>query len=359
LWRIIDGSTDYYIDDILNLPQSVSYSGTNLTQSLSLRLGSTFGKWKLDAGINQEYNNINIDYVHFVENMDSLSNIRKNFYNILPSATIVYNVDSLQDIKLSYSRTVNTPYFSQLDAFVNKRNPYSWSSGNSDLEAVSYNNIYLGYSYNQSMWNVSAELFYSLTNNEIDYFSFPISEILSMTLPDNIAYQDRLGVDLSAYMSINGKYNFSLSSSIYHSTLDASNLSESFENIGVSVNEVVKKNYGFNAKLSTDVSLAKNTSAMIYVNYYSREVSFDGYQFAKLNSSLGLTQRFFNRSLTVSVGINNLFDDMMDHGSYTNNLGYESTTDNYYSTSFCRMYYISLNYRFRQGDRNTSSVGQK
>lgn len=163
---------------------------------------------------------------------------------------------------------------------------------------------------------------------------------------------------MSAYFTISGKYSFTLSSSLYHSYLDATSLGENMENIGVPVEDVIKRDYGFHVKMNSTFKLAKSTSAMLHINYQSPEISFNGYSFDYLNSSISLTQHFFERRLMMSLGVRNLLDDLLEQGEYRNNLGIEYTKHVLSSSSLERMLFLSLRYRFRYGDRNTSSVGR-
>jgi outer membrane receptor protein involved in Fe transport len=322
-------------------------------------LGTKLGKWKLDAGINQQHYHYDFTIHNYNEDLsDTTAYIMADFYNILPSATIMFTIDSLQDLKLSYSRTARAPWYSQLNPILFKRNPYSWSQGNPDLTPIVHNNVYLGYSLNKPMWNLSADLFYTQTNNDVAYLQIPISESIHLSSPENYAYNSRLGIDLGGYLSINGKYNFNLSGSFYHSEIDSGNLSDALENLGITPENVKQKNFGYNIKLSTDVSFSKNTSAMFYVNYTSREYSLSGYEFDQISSSINMTQRFFDRRLTLSVGINNLLNDLMPRGSYYDYMNQTYTEDILYSTQIQRMLFVSLKYRFNKGDRNTGQVGQ-
>jgi hypothetical protein len=352
-------STEYYINNILQLSELSKIDGFSFNQFLSTRFGTTLGKWKLDAGINQQHYHYDFEVVDYDEDLiDTTAFIKADFYDILPSTTIMFTIDSMQDLKLSYSRSARAPWYSQLNPILFKGNPHSWSQGNPNLKAVVHDNVYFGYSLNKAMWNFSAELFYSQTNNEVAYLQIPLSETLHLSMPDNYAFNSRLGMDLSGYYSIKGKYNFNLSGSFYHSELDSGDLSDALESSGIVAENVTKTNFGFDVKLSTDVSLAKNTSAMFFVSYNSREYRISGYDYASLNSSINVTQRFFERKLTVSVGVNNLFNEFLPMGSYYNYLNQEYTSDILYSSQQQRMLFLSLNYRFNQGDRNTGQVGQ-
>lgn len=353
---------DYYEQSLNGVPMSreqKNTSGYTNSQNLSLRFGGKFGKWKLDAGLKQEYQKYDIDFEHVTDALtDTIISINRAFYNIEPSMNIYFEVDSLQDIKLTFSRTIRRPYYSQLDAFVSKSSPHSWSSGNPDLKESFYNNAYLSYSLNKPMWNMSAELFYSQTNNARTYVSYPVSETIFMSRPENIAYQSRIGLDMSAFYSFSGKHSLSFSSSLYHSSLDASGINDQLAGTGYTVEDVIKKDFGYTAKLTSTFKITKSTSAMAYVQYKSSETNLKGYDYGSINSYASFTQYFFKRKLQLSFSVNNLLDDLMVRGSYRNYLGVEETTETLYSSWYARSFSLSIKYRFRYGDRNTSRIGQ-
>ena len=96
----------------------------------------------------------------------------------------------------------------------------------------------------------------------------------------------------------------------------------------------------------------KKFYAMFYVNYYAKELTFDGYKKAWINSSFNVSKKFFNNKLRITVGVNNIFDDLVEHGSYSNNFGITSNTK-ITGSKYKRIYSFSIQYNFRQGDRGT------
>lgn len=347
------------LNDLPLTRENFSHNGFTRSQSLSLRFGSKFGKWKIDGGIKQELEIIKMDFNHKTNELkDTLIKLDKIFYNIEPSLNIFYEIDSIQDLKVTFSRTVRTPYYAQLNGFIDKASPYNWSAGNPDLEASKYNNIYLSYSYNKPMWNLSTELFYSQTNNARTNITYPLSETLYLTMPENIAFENRIGIDLASFFSFKGGNSINISGSFYHSKYDASFANEVITGTDFSSEDIIKKNYGFDAKISSNIKIAKNTRGMIYAKYNSREISVKGYDYGSLSSYLSITQTFFKRKLQLSFSAGSIFDEFLPNKSYYNYLGREYTKETTYSTWYNRNYSLSIRYRFRYGDRNTGRQGQ-
>jgi hypothetical protein len=301
-------------------------------------------KWKFDGGISAQYDEDNAAFKRYtVNSVDTLLNINKGFLNFLPSATIVYAIDSSQEIKFTYSKSVQSPWYSQLCDFIDKTNPFNWSVGNSRLEPTVFNNLYLGYSYTKETWNVNADVFYSITNDAISYLTVPVSDIITKTSPDNIAHNGSVGIELSSWVSINKKYDFNLSSSINQTYISSMDLNG---------NELKENNFGYNFKFNTNIHLSDNTTGTFYINYFSRVITFQGYNYNYINSSISLMHKFFNKKLLLTLGINNFLNNLVQRGSYYYYGGIEENTKQLSST-YEPTYFITLQYKFKQGDRET------
>jgi hypothetical protein len=341
-------------NNIINQNNIIYYPNTSYTKSFVQfqtaywRIGTTLKKWKFDGGISFDYNKNVVDYTHFnIKSKDTLFHINKDYFYWWPTTTIIFLIDSLQEIKFSYSKSIQSVWYDQLCDFVDKERPRNWSSGNSELKPTAYHNFYIGYLFNKQKWNINLDLFYNITNDDISYLTIPYNDLISFTKPANIAHSNKIGFDISSWISIKEKYDINLSSSINHTYISTADINE---------NEIKKKDFGYNVKLSTDILFNQKISGTFYINYFSREITFEGYKFDYINSSLSITYKFFDNKLLITSGINNLFDDLIDHGSYYNYGGINQTTienSNYYQPT----YFITLQYKFRQGDRGTKDTG--
>ncbi len=344
-----DENNIYSKNEIVYLPLTRKTKSTNQDQTAYWRIGTTVKKWKFDVGISAQYNKNVIDYTRYnINSEDTLLKVNKDYLYWLPSATIVFSIDSIQEIKLSYSKSIQSVWDSQLCDFINKQNPRYWSSGNSDLKPTAYHNLYLGYTYTKQNWNFNTDAFYSITNDDISYLTIPYNDVISITKPANIAHNSKIGIDVSFWISIKEKYDINLSSSVNHTSIKTTD---------INANGFKKKEFGYNVKLSTDVLFSKKITGTFYINYFSREITFEGYKFDYINSSISVTRKFLDNKLFLTMGVNNLFDNIINHGSYYNFGGISQTTIENYSR-YKPAYFISLQYKFRQGDRGTKDSGK-
>ncbi|MDP4202023.1 MAG: TonB-dependent receptor [Bacteroidota bacterium] len=342
-----------YVNTMANLPLTTYTTGRTQNHELFWKIGSVFHKWKFNGGVSLQYNRIFANYTRFqISNKDTLLHVHKEFLNILPSVTISFALDSIQAIKLTYAQSINAPDYFYLCNFVDKSNPRSWRTGNSLLDPVRLQNLYLGYTFSKEKWNLSAETFFSLTDNEIYTVSYPYSSTVWLNIPDNLAKRSSIGIDFSSWLMLNKSMDFSLSSSLLHTFIDASSLNNRFQELGLNKMDLKKKSFGFNVKCSMNLRFNPTTSGMLYINYFSREITFEGYNYGYINSSASLTKKFANNKLFLTIGIHNLLDDLVIHGGYINYAGLTATAKQE-SSNYRRNYFISLQYKIKQGDRGT------
>ncbi|MEI7597202.1 MAG: TonB-dependent receptor [Bacteroidota bacterium] len=335
----------YYREDVLFKPNSKRTKVSSQDHNLFSRFGGTYKKWKFDGGINMLLNTLDANYMRCLTNLkDTTISIRSEYTLFQPSATISYPIDSLQDIKISYTKTENTPDYYQLCEFIDKSSSRNWSVGNSNLKPVQFHNFYLGYSINKDAWNFSSEAFYSITNNEISNINYLYNEFISINKPVNIASKRNIGIDLSSWFLFKKKHDVNISGSLFHSIIEANSFANNYE--------VKKKNIGYNIKLSFNGKINKTTSYAMFVNYISKEITLNGYDYSYINSSINITKKLFNNKWYISLGIKNLFDDLTKNGSYTNYMGINQTTIED-ATFQKRLFFIGIQYNLNKGDRGT------
>ena len=348
-------ANEHYIFDKLYLPQSQFARNTNQRHDLSWRIGTTIVKWKLDMGVNLTDVIIDGHYTRYnLNDADTVIYLNKNYLKILPSATIAYALNGKEEVKLTLSQTSKFPIFRQLSDYIDKNELYVWKSGNSGLKPVDFYSAYLGYTYNSEKYNASAEYFFNYTSNEISNLSIPLTSLLTLTRQENIANQSNTGVDISFWHMINSKINFSISSSLFHTYYNTRTLSNTAEYYNLPSEKLIKKQYGCNIKYNMEYKL-KKFFVMLFFNYNAKELTFDGYNRSWIYSALSVSKKFYTDKLRITIGVNNIFDNMVEHGSYSNKFGIMNNTV-MTGSIYKLLYNFSIQYNFRQGDRGTKDL---
>ncbi len=159
---------------------------------------------------------------------------------------------------------------------------------------------------------------------------------------------------MSLWLKLNGNFNFSVSSSIFHTFYDTRDITKTAALYDLTTDNLTKKEFGYNMKYNMEYKI-KKFYAMFYVNYFSKELTFDGYNKAYINSSINISRKFLKDKLRITLGANNLFDDLAKHISYSNSFGVSSNTE-MCDSKYKRLYTFSIQYTIGQGDRETKDL---
>lgn len=260
-------SNKHYAFNQLQLYKSQFNLNENYQHNLSFRIGTQKNKWKLDGGLNISLLNIKGDFLRYMtEASDTLMNLKKTYQRYLPSATISYLINESNEMKLTLARTSNFPYFNQLSDYLDKRNNYMWSSGNSSLIPVDFYSVYFGYSFDKEKLNVSAEYFYNYTDNEVANLKIPVTSLIMLNKPCNVSQVSNTGIDFSSFFRLNKSLNFSISSSFFHifykNTLNG--LSKEYS---LTESPDSKRQLGYYLKYNMEYQL-RGYFFMLYLNYF-------------------------------------------------------------------------------------------
>ncbi len=346
-------ANEHYIFDIISLPESQFAIYADQKHDLSFRFGTELKKWKLDGGIGLSCKKINGKYYRYnTDNSDTIIDLSKTYFRILPSFTFAYSINEKQDIKLTLSKTAEMPYFNDLCDFIDKKNIYYWQSGNSGLLPTDFYSVYLGYNYNTEKLNASVECFYNYTDNHSETVSIPVSSLIYISKPMNVAIKKNFGVDLAFWYKARQNLSFSLSSSIFNNYYNIKSLTDLAQEFELPFVNYEHSQYGYYIKGNIDYRIKNTYYLSFYARYNSKLITYNGYYKPWLNSSAYVSRYFLKNKLFVSLGVSNVFDEMIVRGLNSEIFGVK--TDYQYSGSaYKRTFYFSLRYNILHGDRGT------
>ena len=128
------------------------------------------------AGLRYEHTWESVDFV-----LGSGSNFKKNYGNLVPSASVTYNLSPTKNIGVNYGMRITRPGITYLNPYVDRSNPTIISYGNSDLEVEKTHNINLVYNTFSRKFMANFTLGTMFANNKIEEYSFMQSGILNRT----------------------------------------------------------------------------------------------------------------------------------------------------------------------------------
>lgn len=135
-----------YDENILSLYGAATYSFSKYTVNVGLRAERS------TSGMTNSYHN--------------------NIFALLPNATINYKINSKQNLKLSYSRTLTRPNIYELNPYTSSDDPYSIQSGNPSLKPEFQQYLSLVYSKNFESDFISLKMYYLDRSDAINHYTF-------------------------------------------------------------------------------------------------------------------------------------------------------------------------------------------
>jgi iron complex outermembrane receptor protein len=141
----------------VNSPETRQFDYNDFTVAVYSEINKKYKKWDFTAGIRCEY-------INFESQTNSLNNGAQQFRNFFPSLNLGYQLNSITNLNLSYSRKVKMPGYQELDPnTIGITNNLMTDGGNPLLKPSFYNNA----EFKISLFNyVNFGMSYSQANAE-------------------------------------------------------------------------------------------------------------------------------------------------------------------------------------------------
>lgn len=188
-----------------------------------LNYAKAYGLWSFQTGLRAEQ----MSTRSYLDQIDSV--YTTSYHSLYPSLYLSYNMDELSSVQVSYSRRVNRPKFRALNPFPKYSDPYNLRMGNPFLKPEFVNSYELGFQkYNQG-GSFTASVFAKDIHDKQRRFIAVDSNNVSRVTYQNLNSTLNVGVEFLWSKKISSRLNLRLGSSIYHSKMDASNLTSTYE----------------------------------------------------------------------------------------------------------------------------------
>lgn len=347
-------STEYFCNETILLPKSLKSKYHSVYNYLSSNLTYFSGNWRLTGGLSLEDKAVDGQFVYFSEETDDFKEqlVTKNYFRIIPSATVRYAFNWQHSISLTLANTWEYPYFEQLNDFVDKTTNFQWTTGNPNLKPSPSYSAFLNYELEQDNWNFTPSLFIKYQDNLISSIPIQITPLTRLLYPVNIARQTKVGFNLSADFKIKKVY-VSLYSSFYYTQFSIRD-GLVFDSINISNN--YSKSHAINGYAYCNLSYKiKSVKLAAELDYWNTGAEFNGTSNDYVTLSITASRNFFKNKLLVNIGVQNLLRNLSTNTSHEENLGITTDTEifGYYNQP---MFNLSLRYNFRYGSRRTDNV---
>ena len=235
---------------IHNTEGSMLYDHFNDIGAIYSEYTGTFGKFSLIAGLRYEYTWQRVRY-----GKGFGQDFKTGFGDIVPSASLQYNIAATRNIGLTYNRRIQRPGITYLNPYVNRSSPTVVSYGNSDLTSARSDIISVVFNSFNPKWIVSLTGRYSHTGSGISDYSFYDDEGIMNTTYGNIVVEDNTGMTAFVNWTAGPKTRIYTNSSVGYSMFSSDELGQ--KNHGWNWNVMA----GLQQTLPADMLLSANLMA--------------------------------------------------------------------------------------------------
>ncbi len=321
--RQSDSKTDRTVD---NEPAQQPNSDFKHTQHIYAAYASYNIKWKkwgFKAGARAEGTHMDVK---------SDSSFNKNFFNVVPSVNLAYQIDQSQNLRLTYNMRIQRPGIWFLNPYIDNQDPLNITYGNPKLDAEKRHNISLNYSMFTQKFNINFSVNYNFVNNGIERYMVndPSQPNVAQYTYGNIGKSHSVGAFL--YGSWNPINQFRIS---VNGGVDYQDLSSESEG----------SNSGWNGRVFSNLQYTFPLDFRINVHggYFAPRISLQGKSSSMYFVGFNLSKDFLQKKLTVSLGVRDPFWKYKEMTqTSTNRMFYRESINNWIGRSFS----IRVSYRF-------------
>lgn len=268
--------------------------------------------------------------------MNSISTNRKftrDFFSLYPSVHLSYATKSMNNFTLSYSRRVEYPDY-QLNPFIDYSNAEGISGGNPDLKAAYTNSFEAGYAkYFQKGGSFSLSAYYRYTGKDITDITDAIYDTI---LQRNTLYSSYTnsgsnsftGGEITGNLRPTKFINITANANLYYLKIKADVAPMNLEPY-----QVKRENLNWDSKLSANFTIHKTVQWQIMGIYRSKSKTVQGATDPVYYINTSLRSDFFNRKLSVNLGVQDIFDWQKTKGT-TSTPTYSGSSNSKYITRY-------------------------
>ena len=217
-------------------------------------------------------------------------------WDYFPSAHFSYKIDSENQLMTSYTRRIQRPRGWELEPFLTWMDSYNVRQGNPALKPEYIDSYELGY---QKMFDrslLSAELYYRINNNKIEFYQTAYSEDITLRAVDNIGKDYSFGSELMFNFDPLKIWNVNLMGNIYNYKIVGEIQETKFD----------RESFNWNTRLNNSINFGPSTQLQLNLFYNSPTVSAQGRQEDFVMAGAAFRQMFFDKQLALTLQVRDL-----------------------------------------------------
>jgi len=231
-------------------------------------------------------------------NVRSSYNFSNNYFQLYPSASLMYFTPKRNSYKLAYSKRINRPSIEDYSPFIDITDSLNVSSGNPNIQPEISQAI--GFTYNHAFKkaSLSTSLFYRLTSNSIFPYQTIDSSGISTTRPENFGNSSTYGAEtVFTYNPINF-WSINLDASLYEQRIEQD----------IQLQNIQKNQLTGYVKFINTLDVWKNGRLQITANYTSPIAIPQGFKKEVYFFDLGFQQEILKGQGRLALTVTDIFN---------------------------------------------------
>lgn len=296
-------------------------------------------KWKKLSG------RLGLRYEHTIQDVKYLlgrgDDFRKDFDDLVPSASIGYRLTDTQNLRLGYNMRIYRPGIWYLNPYLDDSNPTSISQGNPNLVSEKSHSFSLGYNSFTTKLSINLSLRYSFTNNSIESVSSLVSD------NDIAGLQNPTGKSVlyTTYRNIGKTRSANLSAYVNYSPFTTTRIYANLYGGWTYLSDGGDlSNHGWNmyAYGGAQQTLPKDWRISLSIWSQTPWISLQGKGSGFFGYGLNVTKQFLKQRLSLSAFANNFFKK---YNVYNNDMSSTGFTQHSWSKYNQQRFGISVSFR--------------
>ena len=274
--------------------------------ALYAQYGAKIGKFSFQAGLRGEYTDTQGDLKAAGQDT-SLS--PQNYFQLYPTAFIMYQIQKNNELKLNYSRRVNRPGPWNLNPYQDFTDPLNIRMGNPELKPEYVNSFELDYFRYQKTGTLSATLYYRNTTNVISRITdVEVGVIqgdtsyISISTWDNLNTNDAYGLELNFNSKFFNVWSFNANANFGYYKLNG--------NLSTSNQSVSRDGFSWSLRANNSFQVAEMTALQFNARYVAPRTTAQGEFKGFFAGDVGFKQDFLKKTLSLTLNVRDVFNTM-------------------------------------------------
>jgi outer membrane receptor protein involved in Fe transport len=248
--------------------------------------------WKYQFGIRPE------QVWNAGDNVLSSYNFSNDYFQLYPTASLIYYTPERNSLKLAYGKRINRPSIDDYSPFIDITDSLNVWSGNPDIRPEISHAVELSYNHDFEKASLSSSLFYRLTSNSIFPFTTIDGSGVSTTRPNNFGNSSSYGAEVVSTYNPFNFWTINCNASIYEQRIEQDD----------QLQNVQKNQLTGYAKFINNFEVWENGRLQITANYTSPIVVPQGTKKEVYFIDLGFQQKILNGNGRIALTITDLFN---------------------------------------------------